>query len=334
MYSANFIKHFKQQLFSLSTQEFEAKALQLFHFQATYNTTYREYLRLIRRDNLALVQSTEQIPFLPIQLFKTFRIETENTPEMLIFESSGTTGQTPSRHYLKDINFYQKISQHIFEQFYGSLQDWIILALLPSYLERGNSSLVFMVKHFIEQTQNPHSGFYLNNMQELAQKLTFLEKNTSKKILLLGVTFALLAFAQEFAMPLQRTLIMETGGMKGRQPELTRSEVHDFLRRAFQVADIHSEYGMTELLSQAYSQGQEIFTCPPTMQILLGDKYDVFDVSRSRKRGIIHVIDLANADSCAFIATQDIGEQVGFNQFKVLGRNNQAEIRGCNLMLC
>ncbi|MCU0443456.1 MAG: acyl transferase [Microscillaceae bacterium] len=322
---------FKQNLFTLKASQFTEAALALFHYQAQNNAVYQQYLQLLgaRSQN---VKNLAEIPFLPIEFFKNHSILINNSKIEKEFASSGTTGQITSRHLVADLKFYHQISRHIFEQYYGSLTQFHLLGLLPSYLERNNSSLVEMVRYFIAQSQSAYSGFYLHNFAELAEKLSFLQRDTTRQTLLIGVTFALLDFAEQYPLDLSRILVMETGGMKGRREELTRAEVHNYLQKQLNLSEVHSEYGMTELLSQAYSQGKEIFAMPPTLQILLRDPNDPFDLNPQRQTGAINVIDLANVDSCAFIATQDIGEIVSHNQFKVLGRLDNSDIRGCSLM--
>jgi hypothetical protein len=322
---------FKANLCKGSINNFSELALNLFNYQAQNNAVYQQYLNYLgtRAKN---VQSLEEIPFLPIDFFKNHSIIVNNLKIQKEFASSGTTGQITSKHLVADVDFYHQISQNIFETHYASLTQFHILGLLPSYLERDNSSLVEMAQYFINQSQSPYSGFYLHNFEELAQKLTFLQTDTTRKTLLIGVTFALLDFAEQFPMDLSQVIVMETGGMKGRRQELTRVEVQDYLKQQFKLTKVHSEYGMTELLSQAYSQGDEIFTMPHTLKIMLRDINDPFDLNPQRKIGAINVIDLANIDSCAFIATQDVGEIVGQNQFKVLGRLDNSDMRGCSLM--
>ncbi|HAI75835.1 MAG TPA: acyl transferase, partial [Microscillaceae bacterium] len=252
--------------------------------------------------------------------------------EAICFESSGTTGQIPSRHWVSDPDFYRKASQAIFEQQYGALTNFHFLALLPSYLQRGNSSLVFMMDHFIRESGSTLSGFFLDDWPALQQAIDLLHADQQRQGVLIGVTYALLDFAEAHPQDLSHLLVMETGGMKGRRREMIRSEVHQVLQEAFRLPTVHSEYGMTELLSQAYSQADEIFTPPVWMRVLLRDAYDPLSLS-PRKTGAINLIDLANVDSCAFIATQDIGEMVNDNQFKVLGRLDNSDLRGCNLLL-
>jgi phenylacetate-coenzyme A ligase PaaK-like adenylate-forming protein len=277
------------------------------------------------------VKTIEDIPFLPIEFFKTHSILTGQLKTEKIFESSGTTGAISSKHYVADIKLYEESFMHSFNLFYGAPEDWYILALLPSYLERGNSSLVFMVDQLIKVAA-PGSGFFIHNLEELAATLEHL-KMQNKKILLIGVTYALLDFAEQFPIDLQNITIMETGGMKGRREELTRLQVHTLLNEKLKAKKIHSEYGMTELLSQAYSEGDGIFRTPPWMKVMKRDLYNPRSVSINTGRGGLNVIDLANIYSCAFIATEDLVHLKADGTFEVEGRIDHAAIRGCNLML-
>ncbi len=312
---------------------FEELALQVFQYQAKLNPVYRRFLKLLGRSP-AQVQTPSEIPFLPIELFKTKQIKTGRWQEECVFTSSGTTGTTPSRHFLRTADFYRRHALRSFELFYGPIQQYTILALLPSYLERKNSSLVFMVQHFIEQSKKQQSGFFLNEYEGLRQTIEDLQNN-GQSILLIGVTFALLEFAEQHPMQLndKQFILMETGGMKGRGPEYTRAEVHEKLKRAFGLRQIHSEYGMTELLSQAYSKGKGLFKCPPQLRIRIRDLRDPFAERQTGHSGGINIIDLANLDSCSFIATQDIGLRHKDSTFEVLGRSDDSELRGCNLMV-
>ena len=305
-------------------------ALHLFHLQAAGNPVYREYLELLGCDP-AGVTSVDRIPFLPVNFFKSHRVVTGPGREVRVFESSGTTGAQTSKHYLLSESDYTESYLSGFRQFFGEPSDWCILSLLPSYLERQNSSLVFMMDHLIRLSRHPLSGFYLNNLDELANNLSDLEKS-GQKTMLLGVTYALLDLAEQFPMPLKKTLIVETGGMKGRREEITREELHDILKRAFGVGSVGSEYGMTELLSQAWSKENGIFHTPPQMQILIRDPYNPFRRLPAGKTGGIDIIDLANRHSCAFIQTQDLGQLNPDGTFEVLGRFDNSEIRGCNLL--
>lgn len=310
---------------------FEKTALDVFRYQYTNNLVYRQFVDLLKihPEN---VKTILQIPFLPIEFFKTHTLLNTNVEVQKIFESSGTTSTVNSKHYVADLELYKQNSVLAFEHFYGNLEEWTILALLPSYLERDNSSLVYMADEFIRLSQSADSGFYLHNLDALADKLHQLQSG-QKKVLLMGVTFALLDFAEKFPMDLSGVTIMETGGMKGRREELSRTEVHSILTKAFHTQNIHSEYGMTELLSQAYSKGNGIFASPPSMKILKRDLYAPLNVSFEVGRGGLNVIDLANMHSCSFIATEDMVRLLENDEFEVLGRIDFAEIRGCNMLL-
>ncbi len=329
------VSKIREKIFSNDNFNFEEIALQLFDFQYTHNLVYKQFVDYLKI-NATEVQTVQQIPFLPIEFFKTHRILTENAETQKIFESSGTTGQITSKHMVADLALYEESFEKGFQQFYGNVEDYTILALLPSYLERDTSSLVYMVDDLIKKSKNPDSGFFLNNLDTLATKIQSLKSQTSNhksQILLIGVTFALLDFAEQFPLDLSDVIIMETGGMKGRREELTREEVHAILSSAFNVKTIHSEYGMTELLSQGYSKGNGIFEMPKWMKILKRDIYDPLNVSASPGRGGLNVIDLANIYSCAFIATQDLVNIKNESEFEVIGRLDNSDIRGCNLMV-
>ncbi|MFZ5970633.1 MAG: acyl transferase [Bacteroidota bacterium] len=278
------------------------------------------------------IASFDQIPFLPISFFKSRLVKTGSWPEEVVFTSSGTTGSVVSRHAVRQRHFYLHHSLRIFEHFFGRIDQYHVLALLPSYLEREGSSLIAMARHFIDQSQSPFSGFYLHNLAELHTQLGKL-RGSNRKVLLLGVTFALLDFAEQYSMDLSHCMVMETGGMKGRRQELTRQEVHEILQSRLQISNVYSEYGMTELLSQAYSTGEGRFQCPPWMKVLLRDPEDPFDHAEMRQQGAINIIDLANFDSCAFIETQDLGKKDEQGYFEVLGRMDNSDIRGCNLLV-
>ncbi|MGY8910988.1 MAG: acyl transferase, partial [Flavobacteriales bacterium] len=278
------------------------------------------------------VTKIEQIPFLPIQFFKTREVLSSKEKIAEIFTSSGTTGSITSKHLVTDINFYKDSYLKGFAHFYGNIEDYVVLALLPNYLERKGSSLVFMVDDLIAKSKNSESGFYLNNFDELAKKLINLDKN-GQKVLLIGVSFALLDLIEKHQFNLKNTIVMETGGMKGRRKELIRNELHQLLKSGFKVDKIHSEYGMTELLSQAYSKGNGIFETPNWMQILTRDTEDALTILDKEKTGGINVIDLANYNSCSFIATQDLGKVHKNGTFEIIGRFDNSDIRGCNLMV-
>lgn len=321
---------FNNRVFGISSQrEFNKVALDVFRYQAGNNPVYRQFTEGLKIDPAA-VTNIEDIPFLPIELFKSHEIITGHRPAEEIFTSSGTTGQQQSRHYVTDVSIYEESYRKGFRIFYGSISQYTVLALLPSYLERQGSSLIYMADDLIRQGKEG-SGFYLHNKKELAEKLESIKGK--KKILLLGVTYALLDLADEFPMDLKDVIIMETGGMKGKRKEMIREEVHATLCSAFHVDAIHSEYGMTELLSQAYSKGKGIFHCPPWMKMLARDTDDPLSLVGPGKTGGLNVIDLANINSCSFIATQDLGKVHEDGSFEVLGRFDNSDIRGCNLMV-
>ena len=311
--------------------DFEKLSLEIFQLQAKNNMVYGDFLNHLDID-ISTIKNIYQIPFLPIQFFKTHKIVSSNEQAEQIFLSSGTTGNIQSKHFVNDLNIYKKSFRKGFEYFYGSIKDYTVLALLPSYLERDDSSLVFMANDLIKKSGRPKSGFYLNNLAELFETLLGLDKS-NEKILLIGVSFALLDLAENFNIKLKNTVIMETGGMKGRRKELIREELHQILSEGFGVSEIHSEYGMTELLSQAYSKGKGIFDCPPWMKVLIRDPEDALTVLSQGKSGGINIIDLANINSCSFIATQDLGVNHHKGTFEVLGRFDDSDIRGCNLMV-
>ncbi|TAE45661.1 MAG: acyl transferase [Cytophagales bacterium] len=326
------IDDWKHKILTIDDNSFEEIALELFKYQAKYNLVYKQYLSYLNKD-FNKIESIFQIPFLPIDFFKYHKITTHLFEPTHIFESSGTTQTTRSKHFIKNIDFYHQIAVNIFEKMYGKLDNFHILALLPSYLERGkSSSLVSMMDYFIRKTNSNYSGFYLDNKEKLTEKLQYLHQKKDKKIILWGVSFALLDLANEFPQNLENIIIIETGGMKGKGEELTRNELHQKLQKAFKVNQIHSEYGMTELLSQGYALGGDIFQTPAHLKIILREINDPFALFSNQKRGIINVIDLANIDSCGFIATQDLGE-ITEKGFKVLGRVDNSEARGCNLLM-
>jgi hypothetical protein len=310
---------------------FDEICMELFNYQAQENKLYRDFINLLGL-NPKDITIPLQIPFLPISFFKTKKIKSGNWEEDLIFKSSATTGSIQSNHYVSDRNFYLNNCINGFSKFYGSPRDYAVLALLPSYLEREGSSLILMTEYFIKLSKYKESGFFLNNMDELAQSLQMcMDKNIP--VILLGVSFALLDFAEKYSMPLQNVIIMETGGMKGRRKELLRDEMHLILKEAFKVNAIHSEYGMTELLSQAYSRGNGVFNCSDTMKILIRDSSDPLTLLPAGRNGAINIIDLANIDSCAFIASDDIGKLNNDESFEILGRLDSGDIRGCNLLV-
>ena len=328
-----------QDIFTISSQkQFEKIALKVFRFQYENNLVYQEFCDFLNTD-VQKVKSLEQIPFLPIQFFKSHNVVSSTDAIQDVFTSSGTSGMITSKHLVTDTSLYEQSYRTAFSQFYGNIEDYVVLALLPSYLERSGSSLIYMVKDLIERSNNEHSGFYLNNYDELIAKLVALD-NAGENVILIGVTYALLDLVEKQKFQLKNTLIMETGGMKGKRKELIREELHEILCDGFGVSSIHSEYGMTELLSQAYSLGNGIFECPSWMQILIRDTEDALKYLENGKTGGINVIDLANINSCSFIATQDLGKKYSHQpagrqagSFEVLGRFDNSDIRGCNLMV-
>jgi hypothetical protein len=357
-------------VFGVKEENFETLALGVFNFQQENNPVYKAYLQALKIDPQR-VQSIEQIPFLPIRFFKSHEVKTGLFEPQAVFESSGTSGSISSRQLVKDISLYEHSFTKGFEFFYGPVKDWCIIGLLPSYLEQKtclpagrNSSLVYMVDKLMDLSEHPQSGFYLYEYEKLFAVLNELEKH-HQKTLLIGVTFALLDFAEKYSLPLSHTVVMETGGMKGRREEMIREEVHSVLKRSFSLDHIHSEYGMTELLSQAYSKGNGIFNCPPWMKVLIRDDEDPLfvqslvgslasetrllthdselpapdsrlmtnDSGLTTLTGAINVIDLANIYSCSFIATDDVGKLYPDAGFEVLGRMDGSDLRGCSLMV-
>jgi hypothetical protein len=315
----------------LSGESFELLALDIFQYQAAHNPLYARYLQLLGRDPARIARLAD-VPFLPIQFFKSHVVKTGEWTEEAVFTSSGTTGQTPSRHYVRSVSHYLANTRRGFEQRYGAVDDWCVLALLPSYLERTGSSLVAMADHFIRGSRHGESGFFLHDYARLNDVLRAC-RDENKKTLLLGVSFALLEFAERYPEDLRGVTVMETGGMKGRRRELTRAELHAELTAAFQLDAIHSEYGMTELFSQAYAAGGTVFRPAPTLAVRAMDPYDPFAAVKAGRTGVLHMIDLANIDTCAFVATEDLGRVYADGTFEVLGRLDVAELRGCNLMI-
>jgi phenylacetate-coenzyme A ligase PaaK-like adenylate-forming protein len=319
-------------IFNIQTEiDFEQLALKVFKFQFDNNAVYRSFCDLLYK-HPSDVTYLKEIPFLPIQFFKTHKILSSQNKIENTFSSSGTTGSNTSKHYVSDIAIYEKSFQKAFNQFYDNIEDYVVLALLPSYLEREGSSLIYMVDSFIKQSKHKESGFYLNNLSELNKTLLKLESE-GKQTLLIGVSFALLDLADNYRFNLKHTIVMETGGMKGRRKELVRSELHSILKQGFGVDNIHSEYGMTELLSQAYSKGNGVFECPNWMRVFTRDPEDALSIFDIEKTGGINVIDLANVNSCSFIATQDLGKINKDGTFEIVGRFDHSDIRGCNLMV-
>jgi len=319
-------------VFNIQNQsDFKTCALQVFRHQFKNNAIYRSFCDLLYIHS-SDVKEIEEIPFLPIQFFKSHAVLSSTQAVKETFTSSGTTGSSVSKHMVTDLSWYTKSYTKGFEYFYGPIEEYTVLGLLPNYLERDGSSLIYMVDDFIKKSNKPASGFYLNNLTELSKTLIALDKK-GEKVLLIGVTFALLDLIERQQFKLQNTIIMETGGMKGRRKEIIRNELHEILCAGLGVSKIHSEYGMTELLSQGYSSGDGVFDCPPWMKILARDTEDALTMVGSNKTGGLNVIDLANYNSCSFIATQDLGKVDNNGRFEVLGRFDHSDIRGCNLMV-
>jgi hypothetical protein len=324
------VKEFVNNIFSVTPENFPTETLQIFTEQYKSNIVYRNWIDALHIQPHA-IQTVNDIPYLPISFFKTHNVVTGRFEPEVIFKSSGTTQTINSRHLVKDIEVYKQSFIKGFKHFYGDINEWCIIGLLPSYLERTGSSLVMMVDELIKQSQHTESGFYLYDFAKLANKLQQLESR-QQKTLLIGVTFALLDFAEQFPMKLDHTIIMETGGMKGRRKEMIRQEVHDILTQRLGVEKIHSEFGMTELLSQGYSYGDGIFKTVPWMKVLIRDEDDPLTI-KQKGRGLINVIDLANIYSCSFTATDDVGTLYEDGTFEVLGRFDNSDVRGCSLMV-
>ncbi|PTR01031.1 acyl-protein synthetase LuxE [Mucilaginibacter yixingensis] len=322
----------RQEVFGIDNeQQFAKIALQAFRHQAQHNDIYRQFIDGLGVDP-ANISTVEQIPFLPISFFKNHTVLSSKDPAQVTFTSSGTTGMVTSSHEVTDVLWYEESFRRAFELFYGDIKDYCVLALLPSYLERDGSSLIYMVRDLIAQSGNADSGFYLYNHDDLYVQLQR-QQAKGQPTILFGVTFALLDFAEQYHINFPELIIMETGGMKGRRKEMIREELHTILCHGFGVPAIHSEYGMTELLSQAYSKGNGIFECPPWMRVLTRDTNDPLSLTRAGQTGGINVIDLANINSCCFIATQDLGKIQPDGSFEVLGRFDNSDIRGCNLLV-
>ena len=313
-----------------NNSDFERTALEVYKYQFNNNKVYRELSEHLKK-NPDNVNNVAAIPFLPIEFFKSKKIVSEDRDPQIVFTSSGTTGSSTSKHYVTNLDLYEESFLKTFRKFYGDPSEYIFLALLPSYLERQGSSLIYMAEHLINASNHPESGFYLDELESLSNKLMQLDSG-SKKVFLIGVSFALLDLIEAKKFQLKNTIIMETGGMKGRRKEMIREELHAHLKKGFGVDAIHSEYGMTELLSQAYSDGHGIFDCPPWMKILIRDPEDALTYLPNNKTGGINVIDLANLNSCSFIATQDLG-RIKNNEIEILGRFDNSDVRGCNLLL-
>lgn len=319
-------------IFNITNEhDFETLALEMFRYQFDCNAVYRTFCTYLKRTP-DTVFYWKDIPFLPIQFFKTHSVYGANTPPEMVFSSSGTTGMQTSKHQVKNLSVYQQSFRNGFTHFYGKIEDYVVLALLPSYLERKGSSLIYMADDFIKCSAHPESGFFLNEWDKLAEILKKTDQE-GKKVLLIGVSFALLDLVEKHQFQLQHTIVMETGGMKGRRKELVREELHSILKKGFGVSHIHSEYGMTELLSQAYSFGKGVFKSVPWMKVLTRDTNDALSWQSFGKTGGVNIIDLANLHSCSFIATQDLGVTYNNNTFEIKGRFDNADIRGCNLMI-
>ena len=321
-----------QDIFNIkSSSDFEDLTFQIFKHQFKNNRVYRSFCDLLYK-NPSDIGSIGEIPFLPIQFFKSHKVICSTSDIEKVFTSSGTSGNQLSKHYVSELSLYEQSFNTCFSKFYGNIEDYTILALLPSYLEREGSSLIYMVEHLIEASKKSKSGFYLNNLSDLKQTINDLDSK-NEKVLLIGVSFALLDLVEQSQFKLRNTMVMETGGMKGRRKELIRKELHSILKQGFGVDAIHSEYGMTELLSQAYSRGNGIFECPNWMRILTRETEDALTIQSFGKTGGINIIDLANVNSCSFIATQDLGKVHKDGSFEVIGRFDHSDIRGCNLMV-
>lgn len=319
-------------IFSIQNEnEFEQLALDVFRFQARNCKIYADFLKNLNID-LAQVFSVQEIPFLPVEFFKNHSIVSKQVQEQIIFSSSGTTGLAQSKHFVTDLSIYERSFKDAFELAYGKIQDFAILALLPSYLEREGSSLIYMIDAFIRESRYKQSGYFLHNYTELHETLNDLQR---RKIptLLIGVTYALFDFVENHTLAFPELIVMETGGMKGKRKEIVREELHQILCAGFGVKNIHSEYGMTELLSQAYSKGRGLFGCPPWMRVYIRDPNDPLNMLAKGQTGGINVVDLANIYSCSFIATQDLGKVYADGHFEVLGRFDNSDIRGCNLLV-
>lgn len=330
MHSFENIEQVKSNIFNINNDaEFENLALELFHYQMENNPVYAPYASLILKGETP--DNIFEIPFLPIEFFKKEQVICQGKGVEEVFLSSGTTGNQ-SKHLVAEMSIYKKSYLKTFQQFYGDIQEYCILALLPSYREREGSSLIYMVDDLITKSKHPKSGFYFDNLAELTDTITELE-GKGQKIILFGVTYALLDLAEEFPQKLEHTIIMETGGMKGKRKELLKEEIHAILKTAFTTKNIHSEYGMTELLSQAYSKGNGLFESPNWMKIFIRDVNDPLSILENNKTGGINIIDLANIYSCPFIATQDLGKVNENSTFSVLGRFENSDVRGCNLLI-
>ena len=332
MVNTSEISFLQNKIFNIENQnDFAQTCLEVFYYQYKNNELYRTFADLLSK-NPDKVQRFDQIPFLPISFFKEHKVYGSELPQQKIFSSSGTTGMIPSLHYVADLQLYETSFLKSFQQFYGNVEDYTILALLPGYLEREGSSLVYMVEKLIALTKDELSGFYLYDHQKLIENLK-LAQQKKRKILLIGVTYALLDLAENNQLDLGETIVMETGGMKGNRKEMLREEIHIMLKQKLGVNEIHSEYGMTELLSQAYSHGNGIFRTPNWMRILIRDMNDPLTNLGTGRSGGVNIIDLANLHSCSFISTMDLGKTYENGDFEILGRFDASDLRGCNLMV-
>lgn len=324
-------KYRHQALSIRNFKEFQKQALKTFQYQYAHVEVYHNWVSFlgVKPDEVKVIQD---IPFLPISVFKSHRVQSQNGDAEVVFKSSGTTGAERSQHFVQSLEVYTNSFRKGFEWFYGDITEYAILALLPSYVEQGESSLVYMVDDLIKKSKNANSGFYLNNYDDLVAKLKVLESKNERTILL-GVSYALLDLIEQNDFHLKNTIIMETGGMKGRRKEMVKEELHKVLKEGFGVSQIHSEYGMTELLSQAYSMGNGVFETPPWMKVMIRDASDPLSLISGTQTGGMNVIDLSNWYSCSFVATQDLGKSIGPNQFEIVGRFDHTDIRGCNLLL-
>lgn len=326
------LENLSKQIFKINDENsFHRIALEIFKIQSKHNLVYNKYLEALNID-IEKIDTLEAIPFLPIEFFKNHRIVLDEMDSEIVFSSSGTTGMIPSRHFVTNTKIYEESFIKGFQHFFGSIKEYCILALLPSYLEREGSSLIYMAQQLIHLSENDKSGFFLNNLSDL-NELIHSHELKNKKIILLGVTYALLDLAENYSINKPELIIMETGGMKGKRKEMLREELHEILSRKMNVKHIYSEYGMTELLSQAYSIGQGIFKTPPWMKVVIRDTNDPFSLIPDKKSGGINVIDLANINSCSFIMTQDLGRKYKDGSFEVLGRFDSSDVRGCNLLV-
>lgn len=315
----------------MNEASFNQAALSVFQEQALHCKVYKDFIGHLAIEPKSIHHYTE-IPFLPVGFFKSHQILSTDAQVEIVFSSSGTSGQATSKHWVTDKGIYEQSFNMAFEQFYGDIKNTCLLALLPSYLEREGSSLIYMVDHLLQQSKHSHSGYFLHDLERLNETLIALKKARQKTILI-GVTYALLDFVEQFQIDFPELIVMETGGMKGKRKEMVREELHQVLSEGFGLSKIHSEYGMTELLSQAYSDGDGLFSCPNWMKILLRDTSDPLTLAKAKQTGGINVIDLANINSCSFLATQDLGKLYPDGRFEVLGRFDDADIRGCNLLV-